>query len=72
FGLVYLYVFFVPSLAIPLLVFGIALKTWSFISCFISFKKYNFPKSELIKVGIGNLIFAVLFLAYLLAQASGA
>lgn len=65
FALIYLYVFFVPSIAMPLLIFGIALKLWSFVSAFISYKRFNFPKSEFLKVGVGNLIFALLFIAYL-------
>jgi len=66
FSAIYLYVFYVPTLAVPLLIFGIVLKLWSFVSCFISYKKYGFPKSELMKVGVGNLVFALLFIVYLI------
>ncbi len=66
FSVIYTYVFFYPEIAIPLLVFGMALKFWSFVSCFICYKKYDFPKEEFLKVGVGNLIFAMLFLAYIL------
>ena len=65
FGCIYLYVFFVPQLAVPLLAFGIALKLWSFVSALICYLRYNFPKAEFFKVGVGNLVFALLFLAYL-------
>ena len=68
FSLIYIYVFFVPELAVPLLMFGIALKFWSFISSLISYKKFNFPKEEFFKVGVGNLVFAVLFVIYLLTR----
>lgn len=67
FGFIYIYVFFVPAIAIPLLIFGIALKLWSFASAFICYKKYDFPKSEFFKVGVGNLIFAILFCIYLIS-----
>ena len=65
FGCIYLYVFFVPQLAVPLLAFGIALKLWSFVSALICYLRYKFPKAEFLKVGVGNLVFALLFLAYL-------
>ena len=68
FSLIYIYVFFVPELAVPLLVFGIALKFWSFIASLISYKKFNFPKEEFFKVGVGNLVFAVLFVVYLMTK----
>ena len=68
FGCIYLYVFFVPQLAVPLLAFGIALKLWSFLSALICYLRYDFPKAEFLKVGVGNLIFAVLFLVYLQIQ----
>ena len=68
FSLIYLYVFFVPEVAVPLLVFGIALKFWSFVSSLISYKKFSFPKEELLKVGVGNLVFAMLFVVYLLTR----
>ena len=71
FSLIYTYVFFVPAVAVPLLVFGIALKFWSFVSALISYKKFNFPKEDFFKVGVGNLIFAVLFVVYLLTRATG-
>jgi len=70
FSLIYLYVFFVPEVAVPLLVFGIALKFWSFVSALISYKKYNFPKDDFIKTGVGNLVFAVLFVIYLFTRPS--
>ncbi len=66
FGVIYIYVFFVPELAIPLLIFGIALKLWSFVSSLICYKKYNFPKDDFLKVGVGNLVFSVLLMIYLL------
>lgn len=65
FGCIYLYVFFVPQLAVPLLAFGIALKLWSFVSALVCYLRYDFPKAEFFKVGVGNLVFALLFLAYL-------
>jgi len=65
FSMIYLYVFFVPTIAVPLLLFGIALKLWSFISALICYRKYNFPKADFLKVGVGNLVFAVLFSIYL-------
>ncbi|GLQ31342.1 hypothetical protein [Litoribrevibacter albus] len=68
FALIYLYVFYVPASAVPLLVFGIALKLWSFIASLISFKKYSFPKEEFLKVGVGNLVFAILFVLYLVTS----
>lgn len=68
FALIYLYVFFIPAIAMPLLIFGIALKVWSFISAFICYKKFNFSKSEFLKVGVGNLVFAILFVIYLSAR----
>jgi len=68
FSIIYLYVFFVPSIAVPLLVFGITLKLWSFTSALICYKKFNFPKSEFLKVGIGNLVFALLFMLYLVSS----
>ncbi|WP_250655886.1 hypothetical protein [Alkalimarinus coralli] len=68
FSLIYTYVFFVPEAAVPLLLFGIALKFWSFVSSLISYKKFNFPKEEFFKVGVGNLFFAVLFVVYLLTR----
>lgn len=67
FGLIYLYVFFVPAIAVPLLIFGIALKLWSFTSSLICYKKFNFPKADFLKVGVGNLVFAILFTIYLIA-----
>ena len=70
FGLIYLYVFFVPAIAVPLLVFGIALKLWSFASAFICYRRYHFPKPEFLKVGVGNLVFAILFMCYLLLRGS--
>jgi hypothetical protein len=68
FSIIYIYVFFVPAIAVPLLVFGIALKLWSFTSSLICYKKFNFPKADFLKVGVGNLIFAVLFIFYLVAN----
>mgnify|MGYP000117867527 CR=1 FL=1 len=68
FGLIYLYVFFVPAIAVPLLVFGIALKLWSFTSALICYKKFSFPKADFIKVGVGNLVFAILFTIYLVTN----
>lgn len=68
FSLIYLYVFFVPAIAVPLLVFGIILKLWSFTSALICYKKYNFPKADFLKVGVGNLVFAILFIFYLVAS----
>ena len=67
FALIYLYVFYVPALAVPLLIFGILLKLWSFSSALICYKKFNFPKSEFLKVGVGNLVFAILFVFYLVS-----
>jgi hypothetical protein len=67
FALIYLYVFYVPELAVPLLFFGILLKFWSFSSALICYKKFNFPKSEFLKVGVGNLVFAILFVFYLVS-----
>jgi len=66
FAAIYLYVFFVPELAVSLLVFGIALKLWSFISSLICYIKFDFPRAELLKVGVGNLVFALLFIVYLI------
>ncbi|GAA3917240.1 hypothetical protein [Litoribacillus peritrichatus] len=68
FSVIYLYVFLFPELALPLLSFGIALKLWSFASAFISYLKFNFPKDEFLKVGVANLLFAILFIAYLLTM----
>lgn len=68
FSVVYIYVFFVPEVAVPLLVFGIALKLWSFVSSLISLKKFSFPKEDFLKVGVGNLVFAILFVVYLLTR----
>ena len=68
FSIIYLYVFFVPSIALPLLVFGIALKLWSFTSSLICYKKFGFSKADFLKVGIGNLVFAILFSFYLIAN----
>jgi hypothetical protein len=70
FSLIYTYVFFIPEVAVPLLVFGIVLKIWSFISSLISYRKFNFPKEEFFKVGVGNLVFAVLFVVYLLTRST--
>lgn len=70
FSLIYTYVFFIPEVAVPLLVFGIFLKIWSFISSLISYRKFNFPKEEFFKVGVGNLVFAVLFVVYLLTRST--
>jgi hypothetical protein len=66
FSLIYTYVFFVPQTAVPLLFFGIALKIWSFVSSLISYKKFNFPKDDFLKTGVGNLVFSVLLVVYLL------
>ena len=68
FSAVYLYVYYVPAQALPLLLFGIGLKCWSFLSCYISHKRYGFPKSEFLKIGVGNLVFALLFSVYLLSK----
>lgn len=68
FAVLYTYVYFVPEVALPLLAFGIALKLWSFVSAWICFAKFSFPKEEFLKVGVGNLLFAVLFIVYLLLR----
>ncbi|OUS28611.1 hypothetical protein A9Q99_11385 [Gammaproteobacteria bacterium 45_16_T64] len=65
FGVIYLYIFFVPDAVMPLLVFGVALKMWSFFSSLICYKKFGFPRSDFFKVGVGNLVFALLFLVYM-------
>jgi hypothetical protein len=68
FSIIYLYIFMVPESAMPLLLFGILLKLWSFSSSLICYKKFSFPKAEFLKVGVGNLTFAVLFTAYLVTR----
>lgn len=69
FAALYLYVFLQPQFAVPLLVFGIALKLWSFVSTLICYRKFGFPKAEFLKTGVANLLFAILFSAYLVTLA---
>ena len=66
FGGIYYYLYLHPQYAVPFLVFGMALKYWAFISSLVAHLRYGLPREGLLFFGVSNLVFAVLFSAYLL------
>jgi hypothetical protein len=66
---IYFYLFLNPHYAMPFLLFGIFLKSWAFLVSFLAYKWYGLPARGPLgfgAFGVCNLIFAILFVVYLL------
>ena len=70
FGSFYLYLAATRKPAVPLLIFGAALKTWAFVLSVILRAQGRLDKANLLSFGMSNGIVGALFWAHIAAEAS--
>ncbi len=69
FAILYVYLYFHTTLAIPFLVFGAALKSWAFLLSTFLYVGHRLSRRSFLEFGLSNGIVAAMFWYYIAAIA---